>query len=251
MTKARLFSNGMEIKDLSCNPQIEPGECCTVCDNSGRDIETVGLEDLVDIISPETAYKDGEEYKTAPNAAIRLRLSDILTELTKASGILRRKAVIPVQSGLRDYYIPVPEDERIDVVHSVCVDGLCLEPGNSKSCCEGFGCRCGQSGRGFLFEPMDKIVLDRAICNECKSITVIFSTFTANDACVIDKMIVERYRRAIISGTAGKLRKMGGVPWSIPALGQDMLREYEGLRTQAAIDAGTGYVDLPNRINVF
>lgn len=251
MTKARLFSNGMEITDLSCNPGVEPGECCTVCDNSGRDIETVSLDDMISIILPETAYKEGSDYKTAPDEAVRLRLSDILTELTKASGILKRQATIPVQAGVRDYYIPVPDGERIDVVHSVCVDGQCLEPRVGKSCCETSACRCGSEGRGFVFEPMDKIVLDKAFCNECKKITVVFSTFIANDACAIDKMVIERYRRAVIAGTAGKLRKMGGVPWSIPALGQDMLREYEGLRTQAAIDAGTGYVDLPNRINVF
>jgi hypothetical protein len=251
MTKARVFSNGMEITDFSCTPAITPGECCTTCDNSGRDIEMVNLDDLIDVLAPETAYKDGDEYMTAPSEAIRLRLSDILTELTKASGVLLRRETICIQKGVRDYYITPVVGERIDVIHSVCVDGRCLDVRNNKLCCNNSGCRCGPPGNGFVFEPMDKIVLDKAICNECKNITVVYSSFVANDACTVDKMVIERYRRAIIAGTSGKLRKMGGVPWSIPALGQDLLREYEGLRTQASIDAGTGYVDLPNRINVF
>jgi len=251
MTKARVFTNGMEITDFSCTPAITPGDCCTTCDNSGRDIEMVSVSDLADIISPETAYKDGEDYLTAPHDAVLLRLSDILTELTKASGILLRRETISVQQGVRDYYITPVVGERIDVIHSVCVDGRCLDVRNGRLCCSGGGCRCGAPGNGFVFEPMDKIVLDKAICNECKKITVVYSSHVANDACTVDKVIVERYRRAIITGTAGKLRKMGGVPWSIPALGQDLLREYEGLRTQASIDAGTGYVDMPNRINTF
>lgn len=251
MTQARVFSNGMEIKDFSCTPAITPGECCTTCDNSGRDIEMVNLDDIIDVLAPETAYKEGDEYLTAPKEAIRLRLSDILTELTKASGILLRRETICVQQGVRDYYITPVVGERIDVIHSVCVDGLCMDPRNNNLCCNTVGCRCGAPGYGFVFEPMDKIVLDKAICNECKNITVVYSAFVANDACTVDKVIIERYRRAIIAGVSGKLRKMGGVPWSIPALGQDLLREYEGLRTQATIDAGTGYVDLPNRINTF
>jgi hypothetical protein len=251
MTKARVFSNGMEITDFSCKPAITPGECCSTCDNSGRDIEMVDLDDLVDIIAPETAYKVGDDYLTAPNEAIRLRLSEILTELTKSSGILLRRETICVQKGVREYYISPVVGERIDVIHSVCVDGRCLDVRNNKFCSNGRVGRCGMPGNGFVFEPMDKIVLDQAICNECKNITVIYSAFVANDACSVDRVIVERYRRALITGTAAKLRKMGGVPWSIPALGQDLMREYEGLRTQASIDAGTGFVDLPNRINVF
>lgn len=251
MTQARVFSNGMEITDFSCTPAITPGECCTTCDNTGRDIEMVDLNDLIDVLAPESAYKDGDDYLTAPNEAIRLRLSDILTELTKATGILLRRETICVQQGVREYYVTPVVGEHIDVIHSVCVDGQCLDPRNNKLCCNGSGCRCGAPGNGFVFEPMDKIVLDKAICNECKNITVVYSAFVANDACTVDRIVIERYRRAIIAGVSGKLRKMGGVPWSIPALGQDLLREYEGLRTQAAIDAGTGYIDLPNRMNTF
>jgi hypothetical protein len=225
---------------LTCNGINTPAcAACITCANTGRDIETVCLDDLIAEIESEVAYKEQDQFLTADSNAVAQKLALTLTDLSK-TGILKRRHVEPIQKGVRDYYIKPPAGETIHLVHSVCVAGRCLDQNRNGNCCESGKCRPAMGG--FVFEPMDKIVLDEALCVECGNIEIVYSTFVSTDACDVDKVLIERYKETLIAGTAGRLRKMAAFPWSIPLLGADLLRTYEMGKQQAAIDVATSYM---------
>jgi hypothetical protein len=217
----------------------EGTQCCNVCDNTGRDIETVCLDDLVEEIRPYTAYSKNDVYMFAPDDAIRQQLGYVLQDFTKRSRVLKRRFRTKIQAGLRDYYVQVVEGEKIDMVESVCVAGICLQPNRNGNCCESKSCK---SFGGFVFEPQDKIVLDKQKCNTCGDIEVVYYSYVNDASCNVDRILLDRYKEDIINGTAGKLRKMAGFAWSIPALGQDLMKQYEAGRAQAAIEATQGFI---------
>jgi hypothetical protein len=236
----QIYANGELVTPevINCN---QPALCepCITCANTGRDIEMVCLDDLIAEIATDVAYKELDQFLTADANAVAQKLALTLTELSK-TGVLKRRHVEPIQKGVRDYYIKPPVGETIHLVHTVCVAGRCLQQNRQGNCCETGKCRPDTGG--YVFEPMDKIVLDEALCNECGNIEVVYSTFVSTDACDVDKVLIERYKETIINGTTGRLRKMGALPWSMPQLGADLMRQYEIGKNQAAIDVATSYM---------
>lgn len=225
-----------------------PSETCEqTCDNSGRDIELVEATDLVPFIRAETAYKEGDSVMYADASMIEQHLAWALTEFTQRTGILQRKAKMPIQAGVRDYYIEPPPGEEIYRVASVCVNGICLGSNRRQECCSMGQCRSARGG--FVFQPQDKIVLDEAVCNECGFIEVQYETFVSNTSCTIDKLLVTRYQRAIVAGAAAGIRKMAGFGWSLPAKGLDLEREFKIAMDRAKIDEATGYSNGRQMIN--
>ncbi len=239
--KIQFYANNepIDLTTLQCG-QVAPTPCSTVCANTGRDIETVCVDDLIAEIGTEVSYKELDQYLTADPDAIAQKLALTLTELSK-SGILKRRHVEPIQAGVRDYYIKPLAGETIHLVQSVCVNGRCLEANHRGNCCESGKCKPRMGG--FVFEPMDKIVLDEALCKECGNIEVVYTAYVSHDACDIDKVLIDRYKEIIIQGAAGRLRKMAALPWSMPQLGMDLMRSYEIGKTQAFIDAASGYLE--------
>lgn len=240
---AVFYVQGKELSFNGCKAVLgTPSPCCAqTCDNSGRDIELVPISDLVPYIKAETAYKEGASTMFADVEVLETHLAWALKEFTQRSGILQRKVKIPIQAGLRDYYIEPPPGEEIYRVYSVCVDGHCLQSHQREQCCSGGNCRSERGG--FVFHPQNKIVLDEARCNECGFIEVQYDTFTSSNACTIDKILVTRHDRALIAGAAAGIRKMAGFGWSLPAKGLDLDREFKLAIQRAQIDEAVGYTN--------
>ena len=217
-------------------------ECCEAdtCDNSGRDIEIVTAAELIPYIRAETAYKDGETVAYADAGIIEQQLAFTLTDFTKRAGILERTMKMPIQAGVRDYYIKPPPGETISLVRSVCVAGVCLDGFQSGACCANNKCRPMRGG--FVFEPQDKIVLDQATCNECGDIVVQYETFVSNTACTVDKIVIDRFQEAIVQGAAGRIRNMAGFAFTLPNKAASLKAEYDRAVNQAKIDATRGYL---------
>lgn len=243
---AVFYIQGKPLSFNGCKAVLGPpsNTCEQTCDNTGRDIELVPIADLVPYVKAETAYKEGSAILYADSSVIEQHLAWALTEFTKRTGILQRKAKMPIQSGLRDYYIEPPAGEDIYRVSSVCVDGHCIGSHRREPCCSSGACRSNRGG--FVFHPQDKIVLDEARCNECGFIEVQYDTFVSNTACTIDKLLVTRFQRAIVAGAAGGIRKMAGFGWSLPAKGLDLEREFKIAIAQAQIDEAKGHTNGPH-----
>lgn len=246
---AVFYVQGKELSFNGCKAVLgTPSECCEqTCDNSGRDIELVEISTLAPYVRAETAYKEDASYLFADQATIEQHLAWTLTDFTQKSGILRRKAKISIQSGLRDYYIEPPAGEKIYRVRSACVNGACMDSHSSEPCCTSGQCRSNRGG--FVFHPQDKIVLDEAVCRECGFIEVQYESFVSSTACTVDKMIIDRYQRAIVAGAAGGIRKMAGLPWSLPAKGLDLEREFKLAIDRAKIEEAIGYANNTQMVN--
>lgn len=216
-------------------------ECCNTCDNTGRDIEMVAIADLIPFVRAETAYMKNDEVMYADAATIEQHLAWTLTDFTKQTGILSRKLTIDIQAGVRDYYITPPEGETVYRVTSVCVNGDCLQGFRGEPCCS--SSHCTSSRGGFVFEPMDKIVLDEATCKDCGKIEIQYISHASNTACTVDKLVIERNQEAIVMGAGGRIRKMAGLPWSLPAKGLDMLRDFKMAIDQYKLDDTEGHLN--------
>lgn len=230
--------------DTPANPDcgVAAFPCHSVCDNSGRDIERTTLAEIIAEIAPETAYKEGDALVVADNSAIALKLIQTLTDFTKRSGFLRRKETYTAQAGVRDYYLTPPEGESIHLITSICVNGQCIEPARIDSCCrDRHPYRCECAGGRFVFEPPDKVVLDKALCSNCAKVEFHYITYVKHDACKVDRLLLDRYRETIMQGTVSRLRLMAGFGWSQPQLGLLLARQFEAGSTRAAIDDADGY----------
>ncbi|MGL4996903.1 MAG: hypothetical protein ACRC6G_12100, partial [Deefgea sp.] len=223
--------------------------CVATCDNSGRDIELVNIADLIPYVRAETAYKDGDTVAYADAGAIEQHIAWTLTDFTKQTGILSRRAVIDIQAGVRDYYITPPQGETVYRVSSVCVNGHCLTGYRGSECCTTGKCRSSRGG--FVFEPLDKIVLDEATCKDCGKIEVQYTTHASNTACTIDKLVIERFQEAIVMGAGARLRKMAGFGWSLPAKGLDMHRDYKMAIDQYKLDDAEGHMNGNHQMNTY
>jgi hypothetical protein len=223
--------------------------CGNTCDNSGRDIELVNIADLIPYVRAETAFKDKDTVAYADTGMIEQHLAWTLTDFTRQTGILSRRSVIDIQAGVRDYYITPPQGETVYRVTSVCVNGICLTGYRGAPCCTSGQCRSSRGG--FVFEPLDKIVLDDATCRDCGKIEIQYTTHTSNNACTVDKLVVERFQEAIVMGAGARLRKMAGFGWSLPAKGLDMHRDYKMAIDQYKLDDAEGHANGKHQMDTY
>jgi hypothetical protein len=228
---------------------VPENECCVTCDNTGRDIELVEIGDLIPFVRAETAYKDNDNIAYADAAIIEQHIAWTLIDFTKQTGILVRRAVMDIQAGVRDYYIAPPAGETVYRVTSVCVNGECLTGYRSEQCCNTGNCRSERGG--FVFYPLDKIVLDDATCKDCGKIEIEYITHTSNNACTMDKVLMERFQEALTMGAGGRVRKMAGFGWSLPAKGLDMMREYKQAIDQYKLDDTEGHINGGGRMTTW
>jgi hypothetical protein len=226
-----------------------PEVCCETVDSAGRDIQIVPIADLIPFVRAETAYKDNDNTAFADGGMIEQHIAWTLTDFTKQTGILSRKAKIDITANTREYLITPPAGEEVYRVTSVCVNGYCLQGYQGEQCCSNG--KCYNERGGFTFLPPNKIVLDDATCKACGKIEVQYITHASNSACTIDKLLIDRFQEALTYGAAGRIRKMAGYPWSIPAKGLDLLREYKMAIDQYKLDDAEGHLNGRHQMQVY
>lgn len=217
----------------SCNPVCAAPvcvPCVTECLTINRLVNFVCLDDFVTAIKKYGTYKEGTERLAAPDTALYDEVRYALQDFTRHSFALRRRANLVTVAGKRDYDIEPLANEQIHRIESVCVNGECL-PFKDGQCCD--VCEYGISG--WSFELPAKIVFDRADCAGIK-IEVKYIAETTHDACLVDDIVLKRYKEAIINGAASRLLTLPAWEWTAPSFGLNAQKKYDKLLAEAKID---------------
>lgn len=223
-------------------PPPKPELCGCVCtDNDGRDVAYVRYETFIDHVRPALTFtnKSGERH-AAPTEAMLQSIREVCIDFAKRTRILRRKFWQPIQAGVRDYYIKTHEQERIALINRLCVRGLCIEP-SQLQCCQRDRCVCG--GGGFLFEPMDKVVLDEKpyLDNSCDGVEATFHVHPSEGSCMVDELLFERYRQAVVWGVWARMLALPGWEWADAAHSVKYNTDYEREVADAKIEVSQSF----------
>lgn len=225
---------------------------CVTCDNLGRDVEMACLTDIIKHVLPAVTYKESTERMAAPENSIVQAITETVFDFTKKSRLLERRAVIKTQREVLDYYIEPLADEQINLIKSICVDGICIEFANGR-CCDDrcaayyqqfFGC----SDIGYMpmmgtyaFEPPNKIVLTEPPVTDDLKIIVKYYAMSTQTACNVDKLVFDRYLDAIVSGAQARLLTLPAWEWTAPSFGLNAERKYQMKLAEAALDVTRGF----------
>lgn len=118
---------------------------------------------------------------------------------------IRRWVTMDLQKDVNEYNLSISGDERINKVHRVWVDGMCL-PLTEQECSSGCECDIG-SGSSFWFKAPDTVMV-KAYVEQDKKAAIKFevSTVPTRSACRLDREYYERYLDGIIAGATAELR---------------------------------------------
>ena len=166
---------------LPCvNPPLPREEACTPLP-MGEVIDTVGW----DIFLPEIIV--GIEDPDEDIAANYIRATVI--DFTRDTDILQRGYSFLAQAGVNEYYIPSFEDENINKVIGIDIQGV--------GCCQLNKNRL--YGINFYYDRSRQLLsIDTDTQQLCgKVITIVFAVSPTELACVVDKYVYDYYRGAI------------------------------------------------------
>jgi hypothetical protein len=122
-------------------------------------------------------------------------------ERTKA---IRRWIYMDLQKDVNEYNITLSGAERINAVHRVWVDGVCL-PIGEQECTN--GCCDLDFNQSFWFKAPDTIMVKTmAPCDKKRAIRFEVSVVPTRAACQIDTEYFERYLDGVVAGAVAELR---------------------------------------------
>ena len=217
-----------------CCGCIKPINCKPIpfrCENDGRDVELIPLEDFLPRVTLIA--------KGVPDEVAIEYLRQSAMTLAKDSRLLKRTAYSDVQAGVTDYYIENGEQEQVTLIHDVAV-----------GCPSGWqGMDTSFSNRGcfvalkecrnehFIFQPPDKIVL-RNVPKEDgeKSIKIDYFAVPTQNCCEVDKLLYDRYQDVVVNGALANLLFMRQYDFADPQMAMLYEKRFKQGITQAKID---------------
>jgi hypothetical protein len=214
-----------------CQPQCAVSvPCVTECLVVNRPVKQVCLDEFTKALKSYGTFKEGTERLAAPDNALIEQVVYSLQDFTRHSMVLRRRASMVTVEGKRDYDIVPMPNEQIHRIESICVNGQCV-PFKDGECCV----MCEYGITGWSFEQPAKIVFDKIDCAGLK-IEVKYIAESAHDACMIDELVMKRYKEAVLYGSISRLLTIPSWEWAAPNYGLNAQRKYDKLLAEAKID---------------
>jgi hypothetical protein len=178
-----------------CTYQGETSECYVEWQKSPTKTFT-DIEPFYDHVLMKVANVPIAMLETAVvNSAIKFG------ERTKA---IKRWVHLDLQKDVNEYNITLSGDERINAVHRVWVDGVCLPIGEqecSNGCCD------IDFSQSFWFKAPDTIMVKTiAPCDKKRAIRFEVSVVPTRAACQIDREYFERYLDGVVAGAVAEIR---------------------------------------------
>lgn len=197
------------------------------CDNDGRDIEFIGLEEFLPRVSLVA--------KGVPDDVALEYLRKAAFQLARDSLLLKRELRLDVQAGVQDYYLTNGENEQVHFIHSVQYG-----KGRAWSSCQSHACfvplkHCRSTA--FRFEVPDKVILTQApkADGDAQLRVCYFATPTQN-ACEVDKLLFDRYHDVVVDGALSWLLVMRQYDFADPQMAVFYGRQFRQGITQAKIE---------------
>lgn len=121
------------------------------------------------------------------------------------TNIIRRWVTMDLQKEVNEYNLELGPDERIDRVHRVWVDGVCLPIGEQE--CSS-GCECSLGGSSSFWYKAPGTVMVKAMVERDKKNAIKFevSTVPTRAACRVDREYYERYLDGVTAAAVAVLR---------------------------------------------
>jgi hypothetical protein len=121
------------------------------------------------------------------------------------TNVIRRWIVMDLQKDVNEYTLEVGPDERIDKVHRVWVDGVCLQIGEQE-CSSGCECSLG-GGSSFWYRAPGTVMVKAMVeCDKKNAIKFEVSTVPTRAACRLDREYYERYLDGVVMAATAILR---------------------------------------------
>ncbi len=208
-----------------CNSCNQPKKCCTANYYRNKPIERVGYEEWlpnVRIVAPEISDRVLVDY---------IRRACI--EFAKRSHILARNIWIETQDCVADYYPCVGEDERIDEVRLLSVNGECYKS-------VGDTCSWDVGNSKFWFHPPNSLEIHPAPKAKNEVLLTVV-TVPTEDSLTVDKIIYDRYFEAIENYATAKAHLIPNKPATSGEAHSYRMNEFKKAINKAKIDIVENY----------
>lgn len=178
----------------------------STCTHSGREPEFISLEEFLPRV---TLVAEG-----VPKDIALEYINQAAIDFCTRALILKRRLVFDIQSDVQDYYLQAGEYEKIYYIHSMRYGcNVTLSNFNCDIPLHGF------SDQYFSFEPPDKIwIKDKPIKDQKNAVEVIYFAVPNPEACMVDRLLFDRYQDAIVSGALAHLLLMRKYQFADPQL---------------------------------
>lgn len=216
-------------------------ECAgfSVCAHDGREPEFIALAEFLPRVRLVA--------KGVPEEVALEFLNEAALAFARQSGVLKRRLVLDVQKGVRDYYVQAGEHEQIALVRELAY-GCGRDWTVSPCAVPERGCRHDLFG----FEPPDKVWLkDVPKADKEAAVKLEYAAMPRPDACMADRLLYDRYQDGVVAGALAHVLLMRAYEFADARLAAVYEARFARAVSEAKIDMAEGFTTGSRRLMGF
>lgn len=171
----------------------------------------------------------------APDVVIDTEILMAVKELTRKTLNVRSNIWMNSQANWGSYALEIPEDQHLEQVISVCVDGMHLNALESRPC---DGC----SEQGFWVDDNQVLnIYPAPVIDGKENIQIEYAYSPSLFSCYVSPYFLEKYAADIKAGVLSNVLRMKGQKWFDPNLAMIYDKQWERAKVSVLTDGGGQY----------